>query len=214
MNAACFKISIKDKLGLLFLSTASSCPALAHHPMGGETPTTLWQGLLSGLAHPVIELDHLLLLIGIATATAIARIAPKQAMTYLLALVAAGVVGTSMRVASLTIPFAEAAAAISLLLVGLWLWITKLSGFAAVGLWVVGGFFHGFAYGGAIIGSEATPLVAYVWGLALVQALLMIGTYLIVRNYGMVTEKNLTPVARATSSVISSIALWMLWTAI
>lgn len=156
MNAACLKPSIKDKCGLLFLFTALSCPALAHHPMRGETPKTLWQGPLSGLAHPVIELDHLLFLIGIAIATAIARIAPKQAMTYLLACVAAGSVGTSMRVSDLAIPFAEPAVAISLLLVGLWLWKTKLPAFAASGLWVAGGFFHGYAYGEAVIGLEAT----------------------------------------------------------
>mgnify|MGYP006450570869 CR=1 FL=1 len=40
--------------------------ALGHHPMGGETPKTFTQGLLSGLGHPVIELDHLLFVIAFA----------------------------------------------------------------------------------------------------------------------------------------------------
>ncbi|PKO63289.1 MAG: urease accessory protein UreJ, partial [Betaproteobacteria bacterium HGW-Betaproteobacteria-17] len=42
--------------GLLLVASTS---ALAHHPMGGMTPQTLSQGLLSGLGHPVIGLDHL-----------------------------------------------------------------------------------------------------------------------------------------------------------
>lgn len=33
-------------------------PALAHHVMGGRMPATFGDGLLSGLGHPVIGLDH------------------------------------------------------------------------------------------------------------------------------------------------------------
>lgn len=34
-------------------------PALAHHAMGNTTPNTFAEGLVSGLAHPIIGLDHL-----------------------------------------------------------------------------------------------------------------------------------------------------------
>ena len=34
-------------------------PALAHHVMGRELPADFAQGLLSGLGHPIIGLDHL-----------------------------------------------------------------------------------------------------------------------------------------------------------
>ena len=205
---------LKSNWGLVIPFVALSCPALAHHPMGGTTPSTLWQGLLSGLAHPVIELDHLLFLIGIATATAIARIAPKQAMMLMLAYVVFSAFGTVVRVSDLTIPLAETAVAISLLAIGLWLWITKLPGLVVAGLWVSGGFFHGYAYGEAIVGSETTPLVAYLCGLAFIQAILMAGVYLMVRSFTVLAGKNLRPLARATSGVVSAMALWMLWTAI
>jgi urease accessory protein len=33
-------------------------PAFAHHLMGGRTPSTFADGLLSGLGHPIIGLDH------------------------------------------------------------------------------------------------------------------------------------------------------------
>ena len=35
----------------------------AHHPTGGNTPDTFSSGLLSGLAHPIIGIDHLIFLI-------------------------------------------------------------------------------------------------------------------------------------------------------
>ena len=40
-------------------------PAHAHHPMGGATPANFSQGFLSGLAHPIIGLDHLVFVIAI-----------------------------------------------------------------------------------------------------------------------------------------------------
>ena len=43
----------------------SGSPALAHHVMGGVTPETLWQGLLSGLAHPIIGVDHFAFILGV-----------------------------------------------------------------------------------------------------------------------------------------------------
>src|SRR5688572_23452238 len=38
--------------------------ALAHHPMGGTVPATLLEGLLSGLGHPLIGIDHFLFIAG------------------------------------------------------------------------------------------------------------------------------------------------------
>lgn len=40
-------------------------PAWAHHAMGGEVPGTFAEGLLSGLAHPVIGLDHLAFILAV-----------------------------------------------------------------------------------------------------------------------------------------------------
>src|SRR5262245_38936435 len=38
--------------------TLVSPAAFAHHFMGGQLPSTAWQGLLSGLGHPIIGIDH------------------------------------------------------------------------------------------------------------------------------------------------------------
>lgn len=47
-------------VGLLVLL---ALPAAAHHPFGGEAPKTLFEGLISGIGHPVIGFDHLALVI-------------------------------------------------------------------------------------------------------------------------------------------------------
>ncbi len=38
---------------------AGISPAFAHHPLGGEAPQTIANGLLSGVGHPIIGFDHL-----------------------------------------------------------------------------------------------------------------------------------------------------------
>ena len=40
--------------------------------MDGETPTTLYEGLVSGLAHPVIGLDHLAFIVAAGLIAAVA----------------------------------------------------------------------------------------------------------------------------------------------
>ena len=41
-------------IGLFAITPA----ALAHHPLGGRLPANLLEGLMSGLAHPIIGIDH------------------------------------------------------------------------------------------------------------------------------------------------------------
>ena len=53
--------------GLFLLSIALSIdPALAHHVMGGHMPVTFADGLLSGLAHPIIGFDHFAAVVAVA----------------------------------------------------------------------------------------------------------------------------------------------------
>ncbi|MDO5657122.1 MAG: HupE/UreJ family protein [Paracoccus sp. (in: a-proteobacteria)] len=146
--------------------TMIAAPAFAHHPMGGEAPQTFAHGLLSGLAHPVIGVDHLafVLLAGIAaTVRGVGLAAP-------LAFIAATMAGTLLILAGVTLPGAELAIALSVVLLGALLVSGRdmarpvaLAGFAAAGL------FHGWAYGEAVIGSEPMPVAAYLLGFAAIQ---------------------------------------------
>lgn len=193
-------------------ATALACPVWAHHPMGGAVPSTAWQGLLSGLGHPVIEFDHLLFLLGAATVTALARATPGRAAALLLAYAVAGAVGTALRVPGVVVPLAEPAVAASLLLVAVWLWTRRLPGATVVALCATGcGFFHGYAYGEAVIGAEAAPLIAYLGGLALVQTLLMMGTYFLIRRIASAAPQGMSAATRMLGALIGVSALWTLW---
>ena len=52
-----------NPIALIALAAVMPVPALAHHPMGGAAATTAWQGFVSGVAHPVVGLDHLAFLL-------------------------------------------------------------------------------------------------------------------------------------------------------
>lgn len=159
----------------VFTVLASS--AYAHHPMGGETPSTFSAGLLSGIGHPIIGLDHLAFIIAVGIAATLTR--HRFAMP--LFFVGATVVGTLVHLASVGLPFVEVMVALSVAVLGIML----LSGrdyapaaYAAV--FALAGLFHGHAYGEAVFGAETTPVLAYLAGFAATQYLIAIGAGLAV----------------------------------
>jgi urease accessory protein len=162
--------------GILAAAALLATPlAQAHHPMGGTTPSTLTEGLLSGLGHPVIGPDHLafLLIAGLLAAAVVGS------ARYLLplAFVGATVGGTLYHLAAGGLPLAESVIALSVLLGGLALVLRRsLPTLLLGGLFALAGVYHGYAYGEAIIGAESTPLLAYLAGFAIIQYLLIAAT--------------------------------------
>jgi urease accessory protein len=151
---------------LLLLSAA---PAFAHHAMGGETPTTVAQGLISGIAHPVIGFDHLAFIIGIGIASAF--IGARFIMPLLF--VGGTLAGCFLMLQGVTLPFAEIVIAASVVGIGALIMsgaAVPLSLYGA--LFALAGLFHGWAYGQGIIGAEETPLAAYLLGFAAIQYLI------------------------------------------
>jgi urease accessory protein len=140
--------------------------AHAHHPMGGNTPTTFFAGFLSGLAHPVIGLDHLAMVLLIGAYAG----ASRQGHTPILAFVGAALMGCLVHAGGLDLPYAETSIAVSLIALGL-IACAALRSTPAVTASVLGlvGVLHGYAYGESIVGAEATPLIAYLLGLSVVQ---------------------------------------------
>jgi urease accessory protein len=157
----------------LFVSDAS-----AHHVMGGRTPATFAEGILSGLGHPIIGPDHLAFLLALGVAVGVFRLSLVNPLLFLVAM--AG--GVAVHVAGVSLPGAELIVATSVLLAGALLALDRKVPTAGwTGLFIVAGFFHGYAYGESIFGAERTPLVAYLIGLVVVQSALTIGVALATR---------------------------------
>ena len=172
---------ILPKTGLLALALAgiaAATPALAHHPMGGMIPATFTQGLLSGLGHPVIGLDHLAALVGVGlVASRFARGLTLPAF-WMLAMAA----GVGLHLANFDLPYTEALVALSVVAIGLAATIRTTLPYALIALlFAAGGAVHGYALGESIIGAETSPLAAYLIGLVAVQTALTTGIALAAR---------------------------------
>lgn len=161
----------------LFLLTAA--PALAHHPFGGEAPKTIVEGLVSGVGHPVLGLDHLAFVIAVGLLSAVV----KRGWTVLSAFLLTALMGTGIHLGGADLPAPELVISASVLLFG-YLAATRksLNAPAVVALTGLVGMFHGYAYGEAVVGAEPTPLVAYLIGFTAVQSAIALAAYLISRR--------------------------------
>lgn len=154
------------RLALAGALTLSPTLAFAHHPGGGEAPQSLFAGLLSGLAHPVIGLDHLAFVVGVGL---LAALTPHR-LAAPLVFVAATVLGTLLHLMAVDLPAAEFVIALSVAGIGILALSGRSLGLAPVAaLFAVAGLFHGYAYGEAVVGSRADAVLAYLVGFAAIQ---------------------------------------------
>ncbi len=136
-------------------------PAFAHHPMGGETPETLLHGLMSGVGHPIIGVDHFAFII--AAGVLAALIKSRLWVLAPLGLVAGALLGSAIHLLAINIPSAEILIATSVVVAG-----ASMAIGAQVGLGVLivafafAGIFHGYAYAESVIGAEKSIIAAYL----------------------------------------------------
>lgn len=157
---------------------ASAGAASAHHLMGGKTPSTFADGILSGVGHPIIGPDHLAFLVALGIAVGVGRLSLVTPFLFLLAMAC----GVAAHVAAVNIPVAEVIVAVSVLTAGLLIALDwNIPSVAWAAIFGIAGFFHGYAYGESIYGAEPTPLVAYLVGLVAVQTALVVGIALVSR---------------------------------
>jgi urease accessory protein len=164
---------------LAFAALAAS-PALAHHPMGGTTPATLGQGLLSGLGHPILGLDHLAALIAVGLVAS--RFASGALLLPVLWIVGMGG-GAFAHMQSIDLPAGEILVAASVIVIAaLAIWRPALPLPAIGALFAAAGFAHGHALAEAIIGADRLVVGAYLVGLVAIQAAVMVGATLLARR--------------------------------
>ncbi len=146
---------------------ANISPALAHHPMGGKLPSTFIEGLLSGLGHPIIGVDHLAFVIAIGLLAALSN---RLGMVIPLAFMLTTALGTVIHLQSINLPVVELVISASVLLMGILLAQTNQTNLALLTvISAIAGIFHGYAYGESIVGAETMAIEAYLLGFCLIQ---------------------------------------------
>jgi urease accessory protein len=160
-------------IALVALAAALPAPALAHHPMGGATATSAWEGFLSGMAHPVIGLDHLAFLLAAGVLAAAVR--KRAGIAALIAFLGAGVAGAVLHLGGFGLGPVEAAVALTVLGAGVALLAAPTRLPEAAPAWLALGFggaglFHGHAYAEAVAGAGPAVVAAYLLTLLAVQA--------------------------------------------
>src|SRR5262249_17358675 len=106
-------------------------------------PTTLLEGLLSGITHPIAGVDHLTFMVAIGLAAALA----EASLLVIAFFVAASLVGIVVHAANFDFAYSEQLVAISVILAGLLL----LMGYGSKrSIWlpfaVITGLVHGYAF--------------------------------------------------------------------
>lgn len=171
---------MRGSLALLTLIAAVLVgePALAHHPMGGVTPFNFTTGLLSGIGDPLVGFDHFAFVVAMGFAAAFTARPLLSPLAFILATAA----GTLIHVGGVTLPAAELVISGSVVVIGAMVLSGRGYGNLYPVLFGAAGVFHGWAYGEAILGAEATPLIAYLIGFVLVQYAVAAGIVWLTRN--------------------------------
>ena len=185
---------------------AAAMPGWAHHPFEGVEPQdlNLFQGLVSGLGHPLLGTDHLVFLLAIVAITALTT------RRWLLPLLASGLAGSGVAVLLGATPgpglglALELVVTLSLVAAGLvhggWLPAWVLLPLMGV---------HGFLLGEPMLGAEPTPLLAYGLGLFLSQgALLLVVSALLAQSRSILALLQKLRLATATLLMV----LGVIWT--
>ena len=163
----------------LFASILAATPVHAHHLMDGKTASTAFEGFMSGLAHPVIGVDHLVMIVAIGILAA----AMRPGFLLAAAFVVAAMAGTGLHLLNFNLPGSELLVAFSVVAVGSLLVLRRtLSPGLVVAICAVAGVLHGYAYGESIFGAETTPLTAYLVGFTVVQLAVAGAAYAIAKG--------------------------------
>jgi urease accessory protein len=172
-------MSASRRLGMLAIMMVIAEPAWAHHVMDGKLPQTFLQGLLSGFGHPVIGVDHLAAIVGVGILAALTGRGAAVVLAFNVAVIA----GVGLHLAKIDLPASELFVGLTTLLIGALVILRQsMSAGRALLLFALAGLVHGYALGESIVGAEASPLMAYLLGLLIMQTAIGVVVYAAVRS--------------------------------
>jgi urease accessory protein len=145
----------------------------------GTTPLTVAQGLFNGFAHPISELEHLGVLVGVGVIAVMFDTARIP-----LAFIVATLAGVRLHGFGLRLPECELLMAVSVLACGVVLAVapSRAEQLLASGV-VIGGLVHGFDYGAPIVAAPLAAFLATLAALTLTQIALITSVYCVGRWY-------------------------------
>jgi urease accessory protein len=178
--------------------------AWAHHVMDYGLPQTFVQGLLSGLGHPLIGVDHAAFIVASGFFLALF----DRGMVGVLVLIGGTLAGAAMHLMGVDVPAGEVGIALSVILIGaLVIGRRKIElTWVAAGL-AVAGVLHGHAYAESIFGAEPAPLGAYLIGFSLIQLAVAAAAFWIHRRIIATRESWAKPVAVGLGTVVGAVGL-------
>ena len=176
----------------------------AHHFMEDQLPQTLAQGLLSGLAHPVIGVDHLAFIIATGFLLALVRHGVWGVVSFTLGTL----LGAMLHLTGSSLPGGEVLVALSVIVIG----GVVTSGRRISLSWLVGGLMiagalHGYAYAESIFGAELTPLSAYLIGFCSVQLGIGVSALLLHGRLIAIGANSARPITSALGAVVGAIGV-------
>ncbi len=173
-------------------------PALAHHLMGGRVPASALEGFLSGLAHPLIGLDHaaFILAVGLLAAT------KPRGLIIPITFAIMAMAGTAIHLMGVTLVGTELGIAGSLVIFSLLLGLGNQPPLSTmVTLAALAGLCHGYGYGESIFGARLEPLMSYLLGFTVVQLAIALGAFSLART-SLVARKLAPELIRSRLSIV------------
>ena len=176
----------------------------AHHFMEDQLPRSFAQGLLSGLAHPVIGADHLAFIIAMGVVLALVR----QGVWGVIAFTLGSLLGATLHLAGSSLAGGEVMVALSVILIG----GVVMSGRRLSLSWLVSGLMfagalHGYAYAESIFGAEPMPLSGYLLGFCSVQLSIGVAALLLHRRLIAISATSARPISSALGGVVGVVGV-------
>lgn len=150
----------------------AALPAQAHHliDLGAMAPTPI-NGLLSGLAHPVIGPDHLLFLLSLTL------VALRRPLTWVVTLLGVGLLGSAVGLLWPAAPGADVLVSLSLVVEALVI-LERLP----AALLLPSMALHGYVLSAAVLGWTSMPIASYLLGLLVSQLVLLVLTQTMIKH--------------------------------
>lgn len=179
--------------------------SFAHHFIDGQTPKTLFEGFISGIAHPVLGFDHLIFLIFISL---IIFLIFKK-FFFICFFIILTIIGSFFSILNLSLPILELSIIISIFILGFYFFFYKyIPNLIFIFSFILFGFIHGSGYGKSIIESLISVQLSYIIGFTLVQFIVCLisfylGKFLINTN----TKEQYSPYLISSLNIIAAFVM-------